>query len=188
MTVQIRNTVDSDSAATARLLLAAFGEQEGPEIVDLVANLASDTTARPLHELVATDAGDIVGHILFTAVRLAPDKTPTEAPSVKATILAPLAVAPSRQGQGIGGLLINAGLQVLRRSGTQLVFVLGHPGYYPRYGFMPAGTKGYAAPYPIDPRNADAWMVQALHPGLIGDYSGTVACADALKDPKYWQE
>ena len=64
-------------------------------------------------------------------------------------ILAPLAVVPDAQGQGIGGALIEHGLSLLQRSGVGLVFVLGHPGYYPRHGFEPAGRLGFDAPFPI---------------------------------------
>jgi putative acetyltransferase len=68
------------------------------------------------------------------------------------------------------------------------VFVLGHPEYYPRFGFRPAGALGMDAPYPIPERHADAWMVQALRPGLLGQVRGTVRCADTLNDPRHWRE
>jgi putative acetyltransferase len=71
---------------------------------------------------------------------------------------------------------------------VDLVFVLGHPAYYPRFGFSPAGARGLDAPYPIPQKNAEAWMVRELRPGVIGDCSGRVICADALADPEYWRE
>jgi putative acetyltransferase len=72
--------------------------------------------------------------------------------------------------------------------GVELVFVLGHPGYYPRHGFTPAGVLGFHAPYPIPEKNADAWMVQELHPGVIGRARGKILCADAINRPEYWRE
>ena len=66
--------------------------------------------------------------------------------------------------------------------------MLGHPGYYPRYGFSAAGVRGFDAPYPIPPQNGDAWMVQELRSGVIGRVSGEVICADALYNPKHWRE
>ena len=72
--------------------------------------------------------------------------------------------------------------------GVGLVFVLGHPGYYPKYGFVPAGTRGFEAPYPIPPEHADAWMVQELQLGMIGSFMGQVECTDTLNDPKHWRE
>ena len=68
------------------------------------------------------------------------------------------------------------------------MFVLGHPGYYPRFGFRPAGALGLAAPYPIPPQHADAWMVQELKAGTIGAVEGRVVCAKALDKREYWVE
>jgi predicted N-acetyltransferase YhbS len=143
----------------------------------------ADPSAQPLLSLVATTNYNVVGHILFTNVRIKHSQR-----KVSATILAPLSVHPEYQNQGIGGRLINEGLKRLKATGVELVFVLGHPGYYPKYGFSAAGIKGFDASYPIPPRNSGAWMIQELRPGVIGDVSGQVICADALNDPKYWLE
>ena len=103
-------------------------------------------------------------------------------------ILAPLAVIPDDQSKGIGGRLITEGMRRLAASGVDQVFVLEHPGYYPRFGFHPAGLHGLAASYPIPAENADAWMVQDLGSGLLGQVHGRVICADALDKPEYWVE
>jgi putative acetyltransferase len=99
-----------------------------------------------------------------------------------------LAVVPDAQNQAIGGKLIGRGLDLLRESGVDLVFVLGHPEYYPRHGFKPAGRLAFEAPYPIPDKNANAWMVQALRPDVIGSVSGKMICADALNKPELWRE
>ena len=67
-------------------------------------------------------------------------------------------------------------------------FVLGHPGYYPRFGFTPAGPRGIEAPFPILPKNEDAWMVLELAPGLVGKVKGKVIGADAMMRPEHWRE
>ena len=87
-----------------------------------------------------------------------------------------------------GTALIAEGLRILAQDGVDLVFVLGHPGYYPRHGFEPAGRLGLNAPYPIPEIHADAWMVQALRPGLLGTLQGKVVCAQALDSPEHWRE
>jgi predicted N-acetyltransferase YhbS len=179
----IRQVEDGDREAIAGVIVAAFGVDEGKAIVALVDALSSDPTAQPVLSLVAESDHKVVGHILFSAVRLGGKSANTVA-----AILAPLAVHPAMQRQGIGGELIKAGLRQLRSNGVELVFVLGHPGYYPRYGFLPAGLYGLDAPYPIAPQNADAWMVQELAPNRIDRVSGTVHCADALDHPEYWIE
>jgi putative acetyltransferase len=107
---------------------------------------------------------------------------------IAATCLAPLAVAPATQGQGVGQALSSAGIATATDLGIGLVFVLGHIDYYPRLGFTPASPLGLAAPYPIDPKVADAWMVLETEPGLLGKVQGTVVCADALMSPEMWVE
>jgi predicted N-acetyltransferase YhbS len=105
-----------------------------------------------------------------------------------ASLLAPLAVLPDHQRQGIGSGLVEEGLAQLRAAGVSIVFTLGHPDYYPRFGFSTAGSQGFAAPYPIEAKNADAWMVLRLDDALPRTYRGTVRCAKALDRPEYWRE
>lgn len=181
--LSIRSATDADRAGILALHDSAFGEEHGAEIVELVRGLLGDETARPLFSLVAELGGRVVGHVLFTAVRLA------SAPeSVRAQILAPLAVSREHQGEGIGGALINEGLKRLAASGVELVFVLGHPDYYRKFGFRPARVLGYEAPYPIPIAHEDAWMVRELKAGTVGRARGRVQCADTLDQPRHWQE
>eukprot|EP00439_Symbiodinium_sp_Y106_P043521 s2269_g5.t1 len=142
---------------------------------------SADSTAEPTTSLVAAIEGRVVGHILFSTARLEPEQ------EVKAAILAPLAVLPEVQSKGIGGQLIRAGLQALEAEGTALVFVLGHPTYYPKHGFKPAGALGFEATYPIEEKNADAWMVQALA-GASPSARGRVQCCAALDRKELWAE
>ena len=156
---------------------------QGQEIADLITDLLEDPSAQPLLSLVVTADDNVVGHILFTNAQIKHSQR-----MVSSAILAPLSVHPDYQSQGIGGQLIKEGLQQLKVTGVELVFVLGHPDYYPKYGFSAAGIKGFDAQYPIPPENSGAWMVQELHPGIIECVSGQVICAEALNDPKHWQE
>lgn len=181
--VQIRKAIDIDIQAVSDLALSAFGLSEGPDIVQLIAELSVDVTAQPVLSLVATADDSVVGHILFSKVRLTPPGQ-----DISAALLAPLAVHPDFQSQRIGNQLVVEGLQQLSDSGVDLVFVLGHPGYYPRFGFSEAGIKGFEAPYPVPKKNAEAWMVRELHAGVIGNSRGRIICADALADPKHWRE
>lgn len=179
----IREATPSGSEAITEVIRSAFPGPEGDDIAQLVLDLLVDPTARPLLSLVAEIDSRIVGHVLFTHVRLSPADR-----DVTASILAPLAVAQDFQGQGIGGELIEEGWKRATEAGTGLVFVLGHPGYYPRHGFAPAGVRGFEAPYPIPAEHADAWMVRAVSEGVLDRASGQVICADALMDPRHWAE
>jgi len=96
-------------------------------------------------------------------------------------------VVPKFQKQGIGGALIKEGLTRLSRIGVDLVFLVGHPGYYPRFGFAPALRLGFQPTYPIPSEVADAWMVRALRPNIIGTVSGKVICCDAMNKPEIWR-
>lgn len=183
MDIKIRPTSDADMADISALLTTAFGADQGPEIAALVSDLLDDPSAHPLLSLAAIRNEHIIGYILFTHTRIAGSE-----PSVSSAILAPMAVHPDHQGRGVGGRLIAAGLKQLKAAGVDLVFVLGHPGYYPRYGFDPAGARGFEAPHPIPAEHAAAWMVQALRPGVIGTVSGQLVCADTLNDPRHWSE
>lgn len=179
----LRKTTESDLQIVLQVEKQAFGNEKGIEIADLVFELLSDPSAIPLLSLLAVNDNHAIGHILFTNARLYPTKD-----AISAAILAPLAVIPESQSQGVGGKLIKGGLRLLSDSGVDLVFVLGHPEYYPRHGFSPAGTQGFDAPYPISENHANTWMVQELHPGVIGSVSGKVICADALNQPEHWRE
>lgn len=181
-TLIIRKTNDADLKDLLYVEKKAFGD-EGPVIVDLVENLLNDASARPLLSLLAFEENKAIGHILFTKAHMTGFED-----TVSVSLLAPLAVIPEFHSRGVGGKLIQEGLNMLSESGVELVFVLGHPGYYPRYGFKPAGILGFEAPYPIPEKDAGAWMTQELRPGMIEKVNGKVICADAMDRPEYWRE
>ena len=181
--MEIRTTTDFDLKDILFVEKEAFGNEQGTEIADLVSGLLNDPTAMPLLSLIATKDNQPIGHILFTKAQVTNSNH-----SISAVILAPLAVSPVAQSQGIGSQLIKEGLKRLTESGVELVFVLGHPEYYPSHGFKTAGALGFEAPYPIPEKNADAWMVLELRPGLIGSVSGKVQCSNVLNRPEHWRE
>lgn len=132
--IVIRETVPADLAAIVEVHKKDFGYDKE---AGLTAELLSDPTAEPAVSLLALRDGEAVGHILFTRCRIAgaePDRP-------LFYLLAPLAVVPSCQKQGVGRLLIAEGLQLLRERGAKLVFVLGHKEYYPRHGFIPGAEN-----------------------------------------------
>ncbi len=176
----IRKALDSDFDDVFSVEYEAFGSHD---IANLVKDLLNDPTAEPSISLLAVENQRAVGHILFTKAHSEPES------DLSVYILAPLAVIPEYQNQGIGGKLINEGLRYLKHMNVDIVFVLGHPGYYPRHGFISdAGRLGFEAPYPIEEKHADAWMLQELRPDIIGNFRGKIRCADALDKPEHWRE
>ena len=167
-----------DKAALLHVHSLAFGKDDEALLVDA---LLSDPSAQPVLSLIAEDNEAVVGHVLFTSVKLV---GPTE--PMAAVILAPLAVLPSAQRSGVGRALIERGCEALAGRGVQLVFVLGDPDYYNKRGFTAALPHGFHAPCEIQPEAA--WMVRALTGCTIGRMQATVRCAEALAPEKYWRE
>lgn len=159
-----------------RVHLEAFGEDEGEENYRLVDELLEDSTAMPILSLVAERSNRIVGSIIFSTIHL------EAAEGVGAYILCPLAVLPQCQGAGIGTLLINRGLKILRDRGAELVMVLGDPNYYTRTGFKT--NHGILAPYEL--HYPDAWMGLELTEGALHRARGKIRCALSLNSPEYW--
>jgi putative acetyltransferase len=179
--IKIRQSIESDLQDILHVVKSAFPDEQGNEVAELTQDLLNDPTAKPYLSLLAEQNEKPVGYILFTHVEIIDKQTPS-------TILAPLAVFPEFQSQGVGGKLIQEGIKILTESGTNLVFVLGHTDYYPRHGFTPAEIHGLEAPYPIPEEYSDGWMVRELSTGLIGQVKGKIKCANALNDPKHWIE
>lgn len=175
----IRKSQEDERKIIFEVEKVAFGEDEVAVLAD---ELMEDKTAFPLVSLLAFEGDQPIGHILFTKAAISTNE------SLSTYILAPLAVIPEYQRKGIGGCLIEEGLKILKDMTVDLVFVLGHPEYYPRHGFNPAGQLGFSAPYPIPDKNADAWMVQALRPDIIGNCKGQVICSEKLDRPEHWRE
>jgi putative acetyltransferase len=109
--------------------------------------------------------GLIVGHILFSPVTIEPDY-----PGLRMLGLAPLAVTPSYQGRGIGSRLVQEGLLRCKEAGYDAVVVLGHPTYYPRFGFTRARDSGLDNEYGAD----EAFMVVELKDRVLSDVRGVV--------------
>lgn len=177
--MRIREANDDDLNDVLFVEREAFNSNKEAE---LTRDLLADPTAKPLISLIAFVDDRPAGHILFTKAHLSRN------PELTVSILAPLAVVPDFQRQGVGGALVKKGLQLSAETGVDIVFVLGHPTYYPRHGFAPAGKLGFEAPYPIPEKDADAWMVQELRPNMIGSVSGKVICCNAMNKPEHWRE
>jgi putative acetyltransferase len=171
--MEIRPETAADHAAIRGILTAAF-ETEGE--ADLVEALRRE--ADPVLGLVAEDGGEVLGHIFFSPVTLPGHPSHPSHPDLKILGLAPMAVAPGQQRQGIGSALVRAGLQGCRALGAAAVVVLGHPEYYPRFGFQPATAFDLASEYDAP----EAFFALELEEGALADVSGTVQFHPAFEE------
>jgi putative acetyltransferase len=160
----IRPERESDLAAVRRVNLAAFPTALEADLVDALRG-----SIAPLISLVAEVGGEVAGHILFTPVTVEQDRGGADV--WRALALGPMAVLPAHQGRGIGSALVQAGLDECRRRGERAVFVLGHPEFYPRFGFVPAAPLGFQCQWDVPP---EAFMVAELAPGAIAGRRGKV--------------
>lgn len=173
--MHIRKANAADLPGIRPVHLDAFGT-EGEAVAKLALALIDDETAQPVLALVAEADGEVVGSSIFSAVHI------RGADDLAACILAPLAVARRYQRTGIGRALIERGLDALRATGAHLVFVLGDPRYYERFGFR--SHHHVRAPYDLP--NRDAWMALGLQGNAIESVSGQLVCARSLNEPEHW--
>jgi putative acetyltransferase len=160
VTLIIRPETTADQDAIRQVNRLAFGQDDEARLVDALRDGGYVRVS-----LVAEQAGQVVGHILFSDLPII-----TGAGSVPALALAPMAVLPEFQRQGIGSALLRTGADECRRCGQRIVVVLGHPNFYPRFGFSPKLAERLASPFP----GGEAFMALELVPGALGGVTGTV--------------
>lgn len=136
--VVIRLEGEGESGAVREVVHAAFDDVT---VADLVDALQADEAGRLGASIVAVIDDRIVGH-----VQLSRSWLDTPARLIEVLVLSPLAVAPSAQGQGVGGRLVRAALETAGDLGSPLLFLEGSPRYYPRFGFVPGATLGFIRP------------------------------------------
>lgn len=157
----IRPEAAHDVAAIRQVNEKAFGRPAEARLVD-----ALRASGAALLSLIAEHDGEIVGHVLFSPAAVVSGDSETPA-----VALAPVAVLPEHQKQGIGSALIEQGLAELRDAGHGLVIVLGHPDYYPRFGFVPASRFGIRCPFDVPD---EVFMVHELREGAAPQGGGVV--------------
>jgi putative acetyltransferase len=156
----IRAEEEKDRTAVHAVNVAAFETSSEANLVEVLRE-----QAKPVISLVAEDHGAVVGHIMFSPVSLSGH------PELKIIGLAPVAVSPQHQRQGIGSALVKAGLERCKQLGFVAVVVLGHAQYYPRFGFSPSTRFGIGSEYDVP---EDVFMAMELQPAALAGKTGTV--------------
>lgn len=152
----IRTEKKSDRAVVYRINTAAFERCAEAELVETLRECV-----QPLISLVAEEDAAVVGHIMFSPVCVSADSR------LRLMGLAPMAVVPAYQRQGIGSALVRAGLERCKALACSAVVVLGHPAYYPRFGFLPASRFGLRCEYNVPD---EVFLAIELEPGIFERY------------------
>lgn len=157
----VRRETEADHLAVRQVNERAFERASEADLVD-----ALRKSVEPHISLVAEQDGQIVGHIFFSPVVIE-----SEASEFTALGLGPMAVLPEFQNQGIGSELMRRGLEECLSMGHDVVVVVGHPDYYPRFGFAPAHRKGLRCEYAVPD---EVFMVAELRQGALAGRTGLV--------------
>ena len=158
--VQIRTETEADRASVHEVNESAFETAAEANLVDMLREQASQVIS-----LVACIQTEIVGHIMLSPVELSGHQ------GLKIMGLAPMAVTPEHQRKGIGTKLVRAGLKECEMLGIGAVAVLGHPEFYPRFGFIPSSRFGIVSEYEVP---EEVFMIRELEAGYLNGLSGTI--------------
>ncbi len=159
MSITIREEMPADYTQIHSVNTLAFSQSAEADLVDTLR-----TAGYVRLSLVALCEEQVVGHILFSDLPITTDQG-----VIPAVALAPMAVLPKFQRQGIGSQLVRSGLDICRDRGHQAAIVLGHPQYYPRFGFSADLAKAISAPF-----SGDAFMAAELQPQALQNIRGSV--------------
>ena len=170
MAIIIRAEIPSDIEAIYKIEAAAF---EGEAHAELVNQLRAEEELILSHVAVVNDK--LVGHAAYSLVTVTDGDIVRRFPA-----LGPIGVMPRCQGRGIGSALVRAGLEAIRDMGNGLVFLVGSPLYYPRFGYQPAQPLGFTSDYVEDESRHEHFMVAVLDEGALTEVRGHVRFHDAF--------
>lgn len=160
-----RQEKKSDFLEVFEINRLAFGQDEEAKLVNALRN--NPTVFIPKLSIVAVKDNAVVGHILFTKIKIKDKKGNLHS----SLALAPMAISPKVQKMGIGSKLITNGLNTAQKLGYQSVIVLGHEHYYPKFGFLPANGWSIKSPFDV---SLNAFMALELTPNSLQNISGIV--------------
>jgi putative acetyltransferase len=164
--ITVRRELPEDRETIRQIVESAFAGTAEADLVDQLRD-----AGKAIISLVATEDERLIGHILFSEVTLAPDGDDSNDTPLAAIGLAPLAVLPEFQNRSVGSLLTRAGLDECRKAGYQCAVVLGHPHYYPRFGFVPSVRYGIKSEFEV---SDETFMVIELSENTLRNRSGII--------------
>ena len=176
--MKIRLLEETDLANVLHVIETAFPVEENKVIMELATELVEDASKYQIRSLVAEIDNQIIGYVSYSPIFVKPDE------SISGYILAPLAVSPDYQKQGVGSNLIRAGIDILKTEGVDALMVYGDPNYYGRFGFNEPTARLFTPPYPLE--YPFGWTGMMLSEKSVPKLSINFDCVESLSKPQLW--
>jgi putative acetyltransferase len=176
--MDIRLAQETDLDSILKVIETAFSDEENKVIMNLVQELHQETTSPSIKSLVAEVDNQVIGYVSFSPIFLKFDS------SIVGYILAPLAVSPEHQKQGVGSNLINAGIDLLTKGGVGVLLVYGDPAYYGQFGFKDEIGHSFVPPYRL--QYPFGWTGMMLNDIPVPEQPIQFECVSSLSKPDLW--
>jgi putative acetyltransferase len=176
--MNIRLAQETDLDSILKVIETSFSDEENKVIMNLVQELSRENTSPSIKSLVAEVDNQVIGYVSFSPIFLKSDS------SIVGYILAPLAVSPEHQKQGIGSNLINAGIDMLTKDGARVLMVYGDPNYYGQFGFKDEIGHSFVPPYRL--QYPFGWTGMMLNGTVVPEEPIQFECVSALSKPDLW--
>jgi len=174
----IRPSQETDLVSILKVIETAYSDEENKVIMNFVQELSNENTSPSIKSLVAEVDNQVIGYVSYSPIYLKSDT------NITGYILAPLAVSPEHQKQGVGSNLINAGIDMLTKDGAGVLLVYGDPAYYGRFGFKEEIGRSFVPPYTL--QYPFGWTGIMLNDTTVPEHSIQFQCVSALSKPDLW--
>ncbi len=176
--MKIRDAAKTDLPAIQNVIETAFPADERELIINLAAEFLREHSQPPVKSLIAEIDHHIVGYVSYSPIFLDINA------HLSGYILAPLAISPEYQKQGVGTRLIQSGVDMLIEDQVVILFVYGDPAYYGRFGFSKEPAQSFIPPYPLE--FPFGWLGQMLRDAVLPEQHTSFHCVPALSKPEIW--
>ena len=174
----IRPSQETDLVSILKIIETAYSDEENKVIMNFVQELSNENTSPSIKSLVAEVDNQVIGYVSYSPIYLKSDT------NITGYILAPLAVSPEHQKQGVGSHLINAGIEMLTKDGVGVLLVYGDPAYYGRFGVKEEIGHSFVPPYPL--QYPFGWTGMMLNDTPVPERPIQFECVSALSKPDLW--
>ena len=176
--MNIRLAQEADLDSILKVIETAFSDEENKVIMNLVQELSRETSSPSIKSLVADLDDQVIGYVSYIPIFLKSDS------NISGYILAPLAVYPEQQKQGVGSNLIKFGIDMLTQDGIEVLLVYGDPAYYGRFGFKEEIGRWFVPPYTL--QYPFGWTGMMLNDTPVPEQPIQFECVSALSKPDLW--